>query len=30
VEEAKVEVEAMCEKLLANTVIENYDIALES
>lgn len=25
---ARAEVEAMCEKLLANTVIENYDIEL--
>ena len=27
---AKAEVEAMCEKLLANTVIENYDITIEA
>ena len=27
-ESAKVELEAMCEKLLANTVIEDYEIAL--
>ena len=27
---AKKQVEEMCEKLLANTVIENYDIELES
>jgi phosphoribosylformylglycinamidine synthase subunit PurS len=26
---ARVEVEAMCRKLLANTVIENYSIELE-
>ena len=25
---AKAEVEAMCQKLLANTVIENYDIEI--
>ena len=28
-EEAKKEVEAMCEKLLANTVIEDYDIEIK-
>ncbi len=28
VEEAKKEVEQMCEKLLANTVIEDYDIEI--
>lgn len=27
---ARAEVEAMCEKLLANTVIENYEIELEA
>jgi phosphoribosylformylglycinamidine synthase len=27
---ARAQVEAMCEKLLANTVIENYDIVLEA
>lgn len=27
--EARKTVEAMCEKLLANTVIENYDIELD-
>ncbi len=27
-DEAKAELEAMCEKLLANTVIENYSIEL--
>jgi phosphoribosylformylglycinamidine synthase len=27
--EAKVQVTAMCEKLLANTVIEDYEITLE-
>lgn len=27
---ARAEVEAMCEKLLANTVIENYDIELNA
>lgn len=27
---ARKAVEAMCEKLLANTVIENYDIELDS
>ena len=27
---ARVQVEAMCEKLLANTVIENYAIELEA
>ena len=26
---ARVELEAMCQKLLANTVIENYEIDLE-
>jgi phosphoribosylformylglycinamidine synthase PurS subunit len=26
---ARAKVEAMCERLLANTVIESYDIALE-
>ena len=29
-EKARKEVEAMCEKLLANTVIENYEIDLEA
>jgi len=28
-EKARAQVGAMCEKLLANTVIENYDIVLE-
>ena len=28
-EKAKVEVKAMCEKLLANTVIEKYEIELK-
>jgi phosphoribosylformylglycinamidine synthase len=27
--DARAKVEAMCERLLANTVIESYDIALE-
>lgn len=27
---ARAEVEAMCQKLLANTVIENYEIDLEA
>jgi len=27
--EARTKVEAMCQKLLANTVIENYDIELD-
>ena len=29
-EKAKAEVKAMCEKLLANTVIEKYEIELKS
>lgn len=29
-DEARVKVAAMCEKLLANTVIENYDIELDA
>lgn len=29
-ERARASVEAMCRQLLANTVIENYDIELES
>ena len=29
-EEAKKEVTAMCEKLLANTVIEDYEIIIEA
>jgi phosphoribosylformylglycinamidine synthase len=28
-EEAKKEVEAMCEKLLANVVIENYEVEIK-
>ena len=28
-EKARAQIGAMCEKLLANTVIENYDIVLE-
>jgi phosphoribosylformylglycinamidine synthase len=29
-DEARAQVTAMCEKLLANTVIENYDIELDA
>jgi phosphoribosylformylglycinamidine synthase len=28
VEKARVQIRSMCEKLLANTIIENYDIEL--
>ena len=29
-DEARKSVEAMCEKLLANTVIENYDVVIQA